>query len=170
MAEAAEACGPAATSTIAPTYPSAKIAQPPEYQAEDRVRAAATGRYQRSHDARRRSASAGPMPSTRSSLPDEAVVDNANRCRARRSDWAVRSTTGRQDVAATVGIANRTRVISTGFTLASSATVMPRRRIQPAVENTDMYMWSRVKICSRSTDSRSRYSGRSWCAIVEMLA
>jgi len=115
------------------------------------------------------------MPSTRSSLPDEAVVDNANRCRARRSDWAprswaVRSTTGRQDVAATVGIANRTRVISTGFTLASSATVMPRRRIQPAVENTDMYMWSRVKICSRSTDSRSRYSGRSWCAIVEMLA
>src|SRR6516225_12425554 len=120
MAEAAEACGPAATSTIAPTYPSAKIAQPPEYQAEDRVRAAATGRYQRSQDARRRSASAGPMPSTRSSLPDEAVVDNANRCRASRSDWAprswaVRSTTGRQDVAATVGIANRTRVISTGF-------------------------------------------------------
>ena len=64
-------------------------------------------------------------------------------------------------VFATVGIANRTRVISTGFTLASSTTVTPRRRIQPAVEKTDMYMWSRVKICSRSTDSRSRYSGRS---------
>ena len=115
------------------------------------------------------------MPSTRSSLPEAAVVDSANRCLARRSacaprSWAVRSTTGRQDVAATVGIANRTRVTSTGFTLASSATVTPRRRIQPAVANTDMYMWSRVKTCSRSTDSRSRYSGRSWCAIVEMLA
>ena len=31
-------------------------------------------------------------------------------------------------------------------------------------------MWSRVKICSRSTYSRSRYSGRSWCAIVSMVA
>src|SRR5262249_10792636 len=115
------------------------------------------------------------MPSTRSSLPVAALVDSVNRCRARRSacaprSWAARSTTGRQDVAATVGIANRTSVISTGFTLASRTTVTPRRRIQPAVEKTDMYMWSRVKICSRSTDSRSRYSGRSWCAIVEMPA
>src|SRR5579863_10365876 len=151
------------------------MAHPQAYQAEDWALAVATGWYQRSHEARRRSASAGPMPSTRSSLPDAAAVDSAKRCLARRSDcaprsWAVRSTAGRQDVAATVGTANSTRVTSHGFTLASRPTVIPRRRIQPAVANTDMYMWSRVKTCSRSTDSRSRYSGRSWCAIVEMLA
>ena len=98
-----------------------------------------------------------------------------NRCLASRSacaprSCAVRSTTGRQEVAATVGMAKKTSRISTGLTVASSTTVTARRRIQPAVENTDMYMWSSVKICSRSTDSRSRYSGRSWCAIVEILA
>ena len=51
------------------------------------------------------------MPSRRSSLPGEAVVVSVNRCRASRSDWAprswaLRSTTGRHDVAATVGRAN----------------------------------------------------------------
>ena len=82
------------------------------------------------------------MPSARSSLPGEAVVDSVNRCRASRSacaprSCAVRSTTGRQEVAATVGTANSTSRISTGFTVASSATVMASRRIQPAVENTE---------------------------------
>jgi len=38
----------------------------------------------------------------------------------------------------------------------SSTTVTTSRRIQPAVEKTDMYMWSSTKIWSRSTDSRSR--------------
>ena len=42
----------------------------------------------------------------------------------------------------------------------------PSRRIQPQVENSDMYMWSSTNTWSRSTESRSRYSGRSWCAIV----
>ena len=32
--------------------------------------------------------------------------------------------------------------------------------------NTDMYMWSSTKTWLRNTDSRSRYSGRSWWAIV----
>src|SRR5215472_4204312 len=133
------------------------------------------GPYHCSHASRRRLATRPVMPSTRSSLPGDAVVDKVNRCLASRSawaprSWAVRSTTGRHEVAATVGIANRTSVVSSGLTVARSATVMPRRTTQPAVANTDMYMWSRVKTCSRSTDNRSRYSGRSWCAIVEMLA
>ena len=34
------------------------------------------------------------------------------------------------------------------------------------VENSDMYMWSSTNTWLRSIDSRSRYSGRSWCAIV----
>ncbi len=48
--------------------------------------------------------------------------------------------------------------------------VTPRRRIQPQVENTDMYRWSSTKIWSRSTASRSRYSGRSWWATVTTRA
>ena len=76
-------------------------------------------------------------------------MDSAYRCAASRVDcaprsWAVRSTAGRQEVAATVGIANSTSVTRTGLTAPSSATVMPSRTSQPAVENTDMYMWSRV--------------------------
>jgi hypothetical protein len=47
-------------------------------------------------------------------------------------------------VAATVGTAKNTSVIKTGLTLASSATVTVSRRTHPAVENTDIYMWSRV--------------------------
>ena len=111
--------------------------------------AAATGPYQRSHAARRRPASASPTPSTRSSLPGEAVVDSAYRCVASRVDcaprsWATRSTAGRQEVAATVGMANKTSAISTGFTVASNATVMASRTSQPTVAKTDMYMWSSV--------------------------
>src|SRR6266576_2616523 len=52
----------------------------------------------------------------------------------------------------------------------SRATVMPRRRIQAQVENTDMYMWSSTNTWLRNMASRSRYSGRSWCAIVAMEA
>ena len=55
---------------------------------------------------------------------------------------------------------------SAGWIDTSSATVTPRRRIQPQVENSDMYMWSSTNTWSRSTESRSRYSGRSWCAMV----
>src|SRR5216683_4832467 len=48
----------------------------------------------------------------------------------------------------------------------SRAMVTASRRIQPRVENTDMYMWSSVKTWSRSSDNRSKYSGRSWWAMV----
>jgi hypothetical protein len=145
MAEATDACGPLATIAIAPTYPAAKIAQPHAYQADEALRALPTGPYHCSQACRRRSPSCGPMPSTRSSLPGELVVVSVNRCRASRSDCAprscaVRSTAGRQEVAATVGSANTTSRMSTGFTVASSATVMASRRIQPAVAKTDMYM------------------------------
>ena len=43
---------------------------------------------------------------------------------------------------------------------------MTSRSTNPAVENTDMYMWSSTKTWSRSTDRRSSSSGRSWWAIV----
>ncbi len=33
-----------------------------------------------------------------------------------------------------------------------------------------MYMWSSMNTWLRSTDSRSRYSGRSWCAMVAIEA
>src|SRR6266478_521997 len=44
--------------------------------------------------------------------------------------------------------------------------VTPSRRTHPSVENTDMYMWSSTNTWLRSMDNRSRYSGRSWCAMV----
>ena len=56
----------------------------------------------------------------------------------------LRSTPGRQLAVSTVGNANTTSRISTGLTDASSTIVTPSRRIHPAVENTDMYMWSSV--------------------------
>ena len=34
----------------------------------------------------------------------------------------------------------------------------------------DMYMWSSMKTWLRRTASRSRYSGRSWCAMVAIEA
>ena len=43
--------------------------------------------------------------------------------------------------------------------------VTPSRKIHPSVENSDTYMWSSTKTWLRSMDKRSRYSGRSWCAI-----
>ncbi len=112
------------------------------------------------------------MPVTRTSLAGAAVVAVVKRCSASRRDGAPassvsRSTAGRQDEVATVGTANSTRRTSTGLIEASSTTVTPRRRIQPAVEKTDMYMWSRTKTWSRSTDRRSMSSGRSWWAMVD---
>src|SRR6266699_1168080 len=53
---------------------------------------------------------------------------------------------------------------------ASSANVTLSRRTHPSMENTAMYMWSRTKTWLRSMDRRSRYSGRSWCAIVAIEA
>ncbi len=52
----------------------------------------------------------------------------------------------------------------------SSAIATPRRRIQPQVEKSDMYMWSSTNTWLRSTESRSRYSGRSWWAMVAIEA
>src|SRR4051812_34677023 len=112
------------------------------------------------------------MPVTRTSLPGGAVVAVVKRCRDSRlagapRSSASRSTAGRHADAATVGNANTISRINTGLIDASNRTVTVSRRIQPAVENTDMYMWSSTKTWSRSTDSRSRYSGRSWWAMVD---
>ena len=111
------------------------------------------------------------MPVTRTSLPGGAVVARSNRCRASRlagapRSSAARSTPGRHVEAKTVGSANTTSSASAGWIDTSSATVTPSRKIQPHVENSDMYMWSSTNTWSRSTDRRSRYSGRSWCSIV----
>ena len=70
----------------------------------------------------------------------------------------------------TVGIANTVSRASAGWMDINSATVTPSRRIHPPVENSDMYMWSSMNTWLRSTASRSRYSGRSWCAMVAMEA
>ncbi len=48
--------------------------------------------------------------------------------------------------------------------------VTPSRRIHAHVVKSDMYMWSSMNTWLRSTDSRSRYSGRSWWAMVAMDA
>src|ERR1700733_12202383 len=48
--------------------------------------------------------------------------------------------------------------------------VTPKRRIQPRVENSDMYMWSSTNTWLRSMDKRSRYSGRSWWETVATVA
>ena len=135
------------------------------------MRVAASGLYHCSHAARRSVTSRGPIPVTRTSLAGGAVVAVAKRWRANRS-WcapasrAARSTPGRHEDVSTVGRANSTIRIRTGLMATSRAMVTPRRRIHPAVEKTDMYMWSSTKIWSRSTDSRSRCSGRSWWAMV----
>ena len=102
------------------------------------------------------------MPVTRTSLPGGAVVAVTNRCRASRCagaprSCAVRSTAGRQDEVSTVGSGEQGRAgRAPDWIDISSAMVSPSRRIQPSVRNTDMYMWSSTKTCSRSTDSRSR--------------
>src|SRR5690606_13351524 len=69
-----------------------------------------------------------------------------------------------------VGRANTARSRSAGCTEARSATVTPTRTIHPPVANTDRYMWSRTNTWSRSTESRSSRSGRSWWAIVATVA
>ena len=51
---------------------------------------------------------------------------------------------GRHEAVITVGIANATSSNSHGLTAMSKMTVTASRRIHPAVENTDMYMWSSV--------------------------
>ena len=136
-----------------------------------RQRVRAIGAYHRSHAARRCAAICGPIRATRSSLPGAAVVAVANMCAASR--WCAaepssvaRSTPGRQVEVSTVGAANTTSSSSSGETDLRSATVTASRSSQPAVEKTDMYMWSSTKIWLRSTDSRSSRSGRSWWAMV----
>ena len=101
------------------------------------------------------------MPVTRTSLPAAAVVAASNRCRARRCACAprsstARSTAGRHEAVATVGSAHRASRASAGWMETSRPTVTARRRIQPAVVNSDMYMWSSTKTWSRSIANRSR--------------
>jgi len=62
----------------------------------------------------------------------------------------------------TVGSANTASAARAGWIAMSSAITTPRRSIQPHVENSDMYMWSSTNTWLRRTESRSRYSGRSW--------
>ncbi len=88
---------------------------------------------------------------------------------ARRSS-AARSIAGRQVEVKTVGSANTASSTSAGWIDISSPIATPRRRIQPQVEKTDMYMWSSTNTWLRSTESRSRYSGRSWWAMVAIEA
>ena len=135
-------------------------------------RAAATGPYQRSHAARRSATRRSPMPVTRTSLPGGAVVAIVNRCRASRlagapRSCAARSTAGRHVDVNTVGSAN-TREQQRAPDGSTPAARSSRRAAgsSRSVENSDMYMWSSTKTWLRSIDSRSRYSGRSWCAIV----
>ena len=110
--------------------------------------------------ARRRARS--PMPVTRTSLPGGAVVAMMNRWRASRSSGAPRSSALALDRRAatprSARSAARTRRAgpAPGGSTSSRPTVTPSRRIQPQVENTDMYMWSSTKTWSRSTESRSR--------------
>jgi hypothetical protein len=82
----------------------------------------------------------------------------------------LRSTPGRHVEVRTVGSAKTARKTSAGWTDMRSAIATPRRTIQPHVEKTDMYMWSSTKTWSRSMARRSRYSGRSWWAMVAVLA
>jgi hypothetical protein len=122
---------------------------------------AATGAYQRSHVALRSVSSWSPMPVTRTSLAAGAVVAVMNRCLASRSSGATRSSTlrstpGRHDETTTVGTAKNTSSTSTGLIDASSTNVTPNRRIQPAMVNTDRYMWSSTKTWLRRIERRSR--------------
>ena len=78
-------------------------------------------------------------------VPLAAVVAVVKRCRASRfacalRSIAARSTAGRHVDVTTVGIAKTASSTRAAWTDASSAMVMPRRRIQPHVENSDMYM------------------------------
>src|SRR5438105_7842077 len=159
------------TKTTAPTNAAPKTAQASVCQAAVAQRVAAMGSYHRSQASRRWRTSWGPIPVTLTSLPGGAVVAVRKRWRASRSwraprSWTARSTAGRHDEVTTVGAAKMARRASTGWIEASNPTVRPRRRIHPAVLNSDMYMWSSTKTWSRSTDRRSRYSGRSWWAMV----
>jgi hypothetical protein len=152
---------PAVTKTTAPTYPIPKMAQPAACHHAETQRVRPIGRNQRSAALRRSRISRSPIPVTRTSLPGGAVVAVTNRCRPSRactapSSWTRRSTAGRHDEVSTVGAANSASRPSTGLIDMSSSRVTTRRRIQPRVLNTDMYMWSSTKTWFRSTESRSR--------------
>ena len=150
-----------ATNATAPTYAAPKIAHASACHRALRLRALATGPYQRSHAARRCATSRAPMRVTRTSLPGAPVVARSNRCRARRLAAAPRSSTtrstpGRHADVSTVGRANAASNASAGWIDRSSAIVTPRRRIQPHVVNSDMYMWSSTNTWLRSIARRSR--------------
>ena len=103
------------------------------------------------------------------------MVARSNRWSESRWSWAPRSqvlfsTSGRHNAASAEGTANTPSRSSSGLTQASSAIVKARRSSQASVVNSDMYMWSSTNTWLRSIDSRSRYSGRSWCATETMDA
>ena len=156
----------AETKTTAPTYPAPNTAHANAWQTALLQRARATGPYQRSQAFRRIWTRRSPIPVTRTSFPGGAVVAVLNRCRANRfaeapRSSAARSTPGRQVEVSTAGSANRASSDSAGWMDTSNSTVTASLRIQPQVENNDMYMWSSTNTWSRNTASRSRYSGRS---------
>jgi hypothetical protein len=68
----------------------------------------------------------------------------------------MRSTAGLHVDVSTVGRANAASRSSAGWIDINSAIVTPRRRIQPQVEKSDMYMWSSTNTWLRSTERRSR--------------
>src|SRR5439155_17360299 len=70
---------PPATHTTAPTKPAPKHAHASAFHIAVPVRAAATGRYHRSHASRPMVTRRRPMPVTRTSLPGGAVVAVQNR-------------------------------------------------------------------------------------------
>ena len=122
-------------------------------------RAAATGPYQRSHAARRSVdqplADAGDahlLAGRRGRREREQVAGQPVATGAPRS-CAARSTAGppRRREHRRQREHGEQRRAPDGST-SSSAIVTPSRRIQPQVENSDMYMWSSTKTWSRSID------------------
>jgi hypothetical protein len=85
------------------------------------------------------------MRVTRTSLPGGAIVAIWKRWRARRPEAAPRSSTtrstpGRQAEVKAVGSAKTASTTRAGCIATSSPVATPRRRIQPQVEKSDMYM------------------------------
>ena len=149
-----------------------KSPNPMSARARFSTRAAATGRYQRSHASRRCAARRGPMRITRTSLPGAAVVARSNRWRASRfaaapRSSATRSTPGRHVEVNTVGSANTTSSASAGWIDTSNASVTPSRKIQPQVLKRVTYTCGRAQTpgCAArpgDRDTRGVRGARSW--------
>ena len=172
----AGARGRTTTNTTAPTYAAPKTAQPPRARRRSPARAAppartsaprprAASRAQPRADAGDAHLLAGRRRGRGlEQVPREPVVRRARAPRPRARRPAARSRS-----APSAARTARAAAAPDGSTRAAPSAT-PSRRIQPQVENSDMYMWSSTNTWLRSTDSRSRYSGRSWCAIVATVA